>query len=39
MKMLFTVLILLSLAREKQNEVVVKELLLKYIDGYTSEED
>ena len=26
-------------AREKQDEVVVKELLLKYIDGYTSEED
>tara|TARA_B100001059_G_C17387700_1_gene357527 strand:- start:45 stop:575 length:531 start_codon:yes stop_codon:yes gene_type:complete len=26
-------------AREKQDESVVKELLLKYIDGYTSEED
>ena len=26
-------------AREKQDEIVVKELLLKYIDGYTSEED
>ena len=24
-------------AREKQDEKVVKELLLKYIDGYTSE--
>ena len=27
----------IKLAREKQDEKVVKELLLKYIDGYTSE--
>ena len=24
-------------AREKQNEIIVKDLLLKYVDGYTSE--
>jgi len=24
-------------AREKQDERIVKELLLKYVDGYTSE--
>jgi hypothetical protein len=24
-------------AREKQDEIIVKELLLKYVDGYTSE--
>jgi FlaA1/EpsC-like NDP-sugar epimerase len=28
---------IVKLAREKQDEKVVKELLLKYIDGYTSE--
>ena len=27
----------LKLAREKQDEIIVKELLLKYVDGYTSE--
>nr|MBC8399222.1 polysaccharide biosynthesis protein [Flavobacteriales bacterium] len=24
-------------AREKQDEIIIKELLLKYVDGYTSE--
>jgi len=27
----------IKLAREKQNEIIVKKLLLKYVDGYTSE--
>ena len=28
---------IIKLAREKQDEIIVKELLLKYVDGYTSE--
>ena len=28
---------IIKLAREKQDERIVKELLLKYVDGYTSE--
>jgi hypothetical protein len=28
---------IIKLARENQDEIIVKELLLKYVDGYTSE--
>jgi len=28
---------IIKLARKKQDEIIVKELLLKYVDGYTSE--
>ena len=28
---------IIRLSREKQNEIIVKDLLLKYVDGYTSE--
>ena len=27
----------IKLAREIQDEIIIKELLLKYVDGYTSE--
>jgi hypothetical protein len=28
---------IIKMAREEQEDIVVKELLLKYVDGYTSE--
>jgi len=28
---------IIKLSREKQNEIIVKELLLKYVDGYSSD--